>query len=164
MTPQVAGGIVVGTVLVGGTGVGVYMLATRTSDPVTLKQALVGIIDKGDYENNAKLAGYGTNKDVLVADVPENQSWWNARYKEKLEKIKGQDNNRALSSHFRFVDKGYGVGETDAATALNKVCDTAYKLDRDGFKGTEDTDTKFQYRKDVEKFCTVKGTETLQVE
>ncbi|WP_216083690.1 hypothetical protein, partial [Candidatus Mycoplasma haematohominis] len=91
MTPQAAGGIIAGAVLAGGTGVGAYMLATRASDPVTLKQILEKTTEvNSDYTGTSKLASQGTNKDFLVANVQENQDWWNARF----EKYKSSQTNK----------------------------------------------------------------------
>ncbi|GCE63511.1 hypothetical protein [Candidatus Mycoplasma haematohominis] len=159
MTPQAAGGITVGAVLAGGTGVGAYMLATRAGDPVTLKQVLERV-NNDDYRGNTKLVNQGTNKDFLVANVQENQDWWNARF----EKYKSSQTNKLdspASDNFQQVNKGYH--NTDA-NALNIVCDTAYKADKSGFAlDTGTGEDEKNYRKDVEKFCTVKGEEKLTV-
>ncbi|WP_216083547.1 hypothetical protein [Candidatus Mycoplasma haematohominis] len=161
MTPQAAAGIGAGAVLAGGTGIGAYMIATSSSNPITLEEAIKNEgVDKSTYENTSNLSGFGDNKKELVADLEKNRSWWDSRYKENKngEESKLKD---AKSGAFQAVTSGYG---SEAATALNKVCDTHYKKPKTEFEGdSEGTKTKADLKLDVEKFCTVSGTKVLSL-
>ncbi|WP_216083452.1 hypothetical protein [Candidatus Mycoplasma haematohominis] len=157
----IAGG---GVALAIGGGIGISMIS---SSPWTLEQALESdkiTSQKESYVGENKLFNVGNNKRVLVANVQENESWWNARYKEKLENLEGQAINRASSSEFRAVNKGYSSDEGDVLAALNKVCDTSYKKEKTEFNGAGDSSNRAKYREDIGKFCTLKGTEVLQIE
>ncbi|GCE63664.1 hypothetical protein [Candidatus Mycoplasma haematohominis] len=158
----IAGG---GVALAIGGGIGISMIS---SSPWTLEQALdndkIAQSEKTNYTDGSKLSVFGDNKKVLVADIEENESWWNARYKEKLEKLKDKTTNRASSSEFLAVNKGYSSDEGDVLTALNKVCDASYKKEKTEFNGAEGSSNKVKYREDIGKFCTLKGTEVLQIE
>ncbi|GCE63483.1 hypothetical protein [Candidatus Mycoplasma haematohominis] len=167
MTPQAAAGIGAGAVLAGGTGIGAYMIATSSSNPVTLEEYLkredLKENNKTQYTGTTKLGSEEENRKLLVADVKENESWWNDRFK----KYKPENSGKldvAESDEFKGVTKGYGA---EATTALNKVCDAAYQKDKASFKDTGNTvnsdSTQSKSKRDVEKFCTLKGTGSLKV-
>lgn len=140
-------------------------LALISGNPWTLEQA----IKEGKMANHSteytseKLGGVGNNKQFLVANISENENWFNHIFDSKLKKLNDSDaNNRAESTYFQAVTKGYSTSET---TALNKVCDTAYQAAKTSFS-TQTTGSdadKNKYYKDVISFCTVFGTGTLSI-
>ncbi|WP_216083630.1 hypothetical protein [Candidatus Mycoplasma haematohominis] len=118
-----------GTVAVAAAAAGTAAYMTSSSSCLTIEQAVKArkIVkkyeDRNDYWFSNNLASLGNNASFLIANILENESWWNSKYDSQLKPLNG-DVNRASSSQFKQVTKGY---DRDDEKALNKVCDAAYK-------------------------------------
>ncbi|WP_216083527.1 hypothetical protein [Candidatus Mycoplasma haematohominis] len=102
------------------------------------------------------------NKGKLAANAEENKYWWNWVYENRFKSSKPSTGNGNLSTEFSSVDKGYNATDSKA---LNKVCADQYKKETSNFSSdsNQSTDNKYKLKKDVERFCAFKGSETLDL-
>ncbi|WP_216083560.1 hypothetical protein [Candidatus Mycoplasma haematohominis] len=140
-----AAAVVVG---VAGTGYGVSEYLRK---PYTLSNFLSsdkGKDKKAEYDH--QLGGVTGNGDILVANIAENEKWWKSRFDSlNLESI---DKSTAFNSVTTYS------ADTSSRTAINKLCDDAYKKHVSEFSEVTNVD-KSKYKKNVELFCTVSGKE-----
>ncbi|GCE64064.1 hypothetical protein MHSWG343_10720 [Candidatus Mycoplasma haematohominis] len=106
-----------------------------------------------------KLSGIGNNKNDLVADIKDNEDWWNWAFSNRLESLKKDANN--ISDTFKAVTSGYG---TDENNSLSKVCDAQYKKPSSDFSDdSTNTDGKYKLKQDVDRFCTLGKNKKLSL-
>ncbi|WP_216083704.1 hypothetical protein [Candidatus Mycoplasma haematohominis] len=147
--------VATGTVAVAAAAAGTAAYMTSSSSCLTIEQAeKAGKIVKksevqSDYWYSNNLVSLGDNASFLVASISENRAWWNSKYDSQLKPLNGEGNG-ASSKEFQKVMKGYD--EIDV-TALNKVCDAAYKENVVKFKKEGNTE-EANYANDVKRFCT----------
>ncbi|GCE63465.1 hypothetical protein MHSWG343_04620 [Candidatus Mycoplasma haematohominis] len=108
------------------------------------------------------IGGIAQNKDKLAANHADNQYWWNWVYENRFQPAKPSTGSGNLSTEFSSVDKGYNATDNKA---LSKVCADQYKKETSNFSSdsNQSADNKYKLKKDVERFCTFKGSETLDL-
>ncbi|GCE63537.1 hypothetical protein MHSWG343_05340 [Candidatus Mycoplasma haematohominis] len=121
-----------------------------------------------EFEKTYKDKTFGRIYGKYLSDPNKNEAWWSKHYEEVWKKDYEPTSGKAisdLSDEFKKTDKvAKAFGGTEDKTALNRVCEDAFKKESAiDIKPTSKDDTKDKYRKAIWKYCTIFSEELLTV-